>query len=91
MGPFYTGGAGILIVLHQGLGYDVQITISRCYFTRNVGEMSAHFHLEISSNCSVLVKDSRFTFANRIAEDDQLELVPAAPHKFAIAAKFFHR
>ena len=31
----YSGGAGISICLHQGLGYDVQITISRCNFTHS--------------------------------------------------------
>ena len=50
---------------------------------RTVGRVVAHLYLEISSNCSVLVKYTSFTFANRIAEDDPLELVPAAYHRLA--------
>ena len=79
----YSGGAGISIRLYQGLGYDVQITISRCNFTHNVATVAAHLYLDIFSNCSVLVKDTSFTFANRIAEDDPLELVPVVHYKLA--------
>ena len=80
----YSGGAGILFSLHRQLGYDVEITISRCHFTHNVGKVAAHLYLEIfSNNCSVLVEDSSFTFANRITEDDPLEVVPTAHHRLA--------
>jgi len=40
----------------------------------NVGKVAAHLFMQIFSSCSVLVRDSDFTYANRITEDDPMEL-----------------
>ena len=42
----------------------------------NIAPYAAHLHLRIDSSCSVLVKYSNFTYANRITEGDPMELVP---------------
>ena len=70
-----SNGAGIAVELNPGLEYDVQITIDRCYFMNNIDIVAAHLYLGIYSSCSVLVKDSNFTYANRITDGDPLELV----------------
>ena len=70
--------SGVFIEIHLKLwfGYDVQISITECNFTNNIATVAAHLHMKLLSNCSVLVKDSSFTFANRITEDDPMKLVP---------------
>ena len=68
--------AGIAFQLHPGLEYDVHITIDKCNIMNNIQPYAAHFYLGIFSSCSVLVKDSNFTYANRITEGNPMELVP---------------
>ena len=68
--------AGIAFHLNPALEYDVHITIDKCYVTHNIAPYAAHFFLRILSSCSLLVKDSNFTYANRLTESDPKELVP---------------
>ena len=77
-----SNGAGIVVELNPGLEYDVQITIDRCYFMNNIDIVAAHLHVGIYSSCSLLVKDSNFTYANRIADGDPLELVPVVHPRY---------
>ena len=71
-----SSGAGIVVLIDTGLKYYVHITIAKCCFINNIDKATAHLHLEIKSSCSVLVKDSNFTYANRIMESDPMKLVP---------------
>ena len=68
--------AGIAFQFSPGLEYDVHVTIDKCYVTNNIALYAAHFFAIILSHCSLLVKDSNFTHANRLTEGDPLELVP---------------
>ena len=69
-------GAGIAFHVSPGLEYDVDITIDKCYVTNNISPCAAHLFVNILSHCSLLVKDSHFTHANRLTEGNPLELVP---------------
>ena len=73
----FSGGAGALVHLTPSLKYDVKITIAKCHFMNNICEAAAHLYLQLFSSCTVLVKDSDFTYANRITEGSPMELVPA--------------
>ena len=68
--------AGIAFNINPGLEYDVHITIDKCSITNNIAPYAAHLFVNILSHCSLLVKDSNFTYANRLTEGDSLELVP---------------
>ena len=68
--------AGIAFHFNPGLEYDVRITIDKCNITNNIARYAAHLFVNILSHCSLLVKDSNFTYANRLTEGDPLELVP---------------
>ena len=72
----FPSGAGIAIRVDPEVGYDVQITITKCYFMNNIAKVTAHLHLVIYGSCSVLVKGSNFTYANRLSEGMPMELVP---------------
>ena len=72
----FRSGAGIAVRVDPEVGYDVQITITKCYFMNNIGKITAHLHLVIFGSCSVLVKGSNFTYANRLSEGMPMELVP---------------
>ena len=67
---------GIAFHFNPELEYDVCITIDKCYVTNNISPCAAHLFVNILSRCSLLVKDSHFTYANRLTEGDPLELVP---------------
>ena len=67
--------AGIAFQFSPGLEYDVHITIDKCYVTNNIAPYAAHLFVQIFSRCSLIVKDSNFTYANRLTEGDPLELV----------------
>ena len=73
---YLSSSAGLAVHIHPGLEDDIRITITKCYFMNNIGKKTAHLYLGIHSNCSILVKDSNFTYANRITEVDPMELVP---------------
>ena len=68
--------AGIAFQFSPGLEYDVHITIDKCYVTNNIAPYAAHIFAIIFNRCSLIVKDSNFTYANRLTEGDPLELVP---------------
>ena len=67
--------AGIAFQFSPGLEYDVHITIDKCYFTNNIAPCAAHLFANILSHSSLVVKDSNFTYTNRLT--DPMELVPA--------------
>ena len=70
-------GAGISVYLDPRLdhgGCDILITIAKCHFMNNIDALAAHLYVVTFSSCSVLVKDSNFTHANRITEGDPMEL-----------------
>ena len=69
-------GAGIALQSSPGLEYDVHITIDKCNITNNIAPYAAHLFVQIFSRWSLIVKDSNFTYANRLTEGDYLELVP---------------
>ena len=69
-------GAGVVFHLNSGLRYDLHITLDKCTFRNNIAPYAAHLYLGIFSSCSVSVKDSNFTYANRITEGNPMELVP---------------
>ena len=69
-------GAGIAFQSSPGLEYDVHITIDKCNITNNIAPYAAHLFVQIFSRWSLIVKDSNFTYANRLTEGDHLELVP---------------
>ena len=71
-----SSGAGIVVLVDSGLKYYVHLTIVKCCFVHNIDKATAHLHLGIKSSCSVLVKDSNFTYGNRIMESDPMKLVP---------------
>ena len=73
--------AGIAFQFSQGLEYDVHITIDKCNITNNIAPYAAHLFVNIRSRCSLIIKDSSFTFANRLTEDDPMELVPVVQTK----------
>ena len=75
-GSFMSSGSGIVILISSPLEYDVQIAIAKCSFMNNIAPYAAHLHLKIYSSCSLLVKYSNFTYANRITEGNPMELVP---------------
>ena len=62
----FSMSAGIAFHFSPGLEYDVHITIDKCYLTYNIATYAAHLFLRILSSCSLLVKDSNFTYANRL-------------------------
>ena len=68
--------AGIAFYFSPGLEYDVHITIDKCNITNNIAPYAAHLFAIILSRWSLIVKDSNFTYANRLTEGDPLELVP---------------
>ena len=68
--------AGIAFHVSPGLEYDVHITIDKCNITNNIARYAAHLFVNSLGRCSLLVKDSDFTYANRLTEGDPLELVP---------------
>ena len=68
--------AGIAFHFNPGLEYDVHITIDKCNITNNIARYAAHLFVNILSRCSLLVKDSNFTYANRLTEGDPMELLP---------------
>ena len=68
--------AGVVFHLNSGLRYDLHITLDKCTFRNNIAPYDAHLYLGIFSSCSVSVKDSNFTYANRITEGNPMELVP---------------
>ena len=72
----FSMGAGIAFQFSPGLEYDVLITIYKCYVSKNIAPYAAHLFAVIYSSCSLLVKHSHFTFANRLTEDDLMELLP---------------
>ena len=77
----FSMGAGIAFHISPGLEYDVHITIDKCYVTNNIALYAAHLFAIIFNRCSLIVKDSNFTFANRLTEDDPMELVPVVQTK----------
>ena len=77
-----SNGAGIVINLNPRLGYNVYITITKCNFMNNIDKISAHLHLRIFSNCYILVRDSTFTYGNRMGEGDPMELIPVVYPEF---------
>ena len=58
------------------LEYDIRITIDKCNITNSIAQYAVHLFVNIPSHCSLLVKDSNFTYANRLTEGDSLKLVP---------------
>ena len=68
--------AGIAFHFNLGLEYDVHITLDKCNITNNIARYAAHLFVNILSRCSLLVKDSNFTYANRLREGDPMELLP---------------
>ena len=75
-GSLFSISAGIAFQFSPGLEYVVHITIDKCYLTHNTAPYAAHLYVSIMSHCSLLVKDSNFTYANRLTEGDPKELVP---------------
>ena len=73
---FSSMSAGIAFHLNPALEYDVHITIDECYLTHNIAPYAANFFLRILSSCSLVVKDSNFTYANRLTKGDPKELIP---------------
>ena len=71
----FSMSAGIAFHFNHSLEYDVHITIDQCYVTNNVALYAAHLFLGIYSSCSVIVKNSIFTYANRLTESGPMELV----------------
>ena len=72
----FSMNAGIAFEFSPGLQYDVHITIDKCNITNIIAQSAAHLLVNILSRCSLLVKDSKFTYANTLTEGDPLELVP---------------
>ena len=62
----FSMGAGVTFNLTSGLEYDVHITVDKCCVVNNVQPRATHLYLGIFSSCTILVKDSNFTYANRI-------------------------
>ena len=81
-----SSGAGILVHLNPGLGYNVHIIISKSSIMNNIDQTAAHLFLAIYSSCSIVIKDSNFTHANRIVDGDPMELVPAVHPKVGTLA-----
>ena len=79
-------GAGVTFNLTSGLEYDVHITIDKRCVVNNVQPHATHLYLGIFSSCTILVKDSNFTYANRITDGDPMELVPAVQPDIGILA-----
>ena len=48
----------------------------------NIDKFNAHLYLIIYSSCSVLVKESNFTHANRLTEGNPMQLVPVVRPNF---------
>ena len=70
------GAAGTIVYLNENLEYDVHTKIFKCDFMNNIDTTTAHLYLAIYSSCSILIKDSNFTYANRRTEGEPMELVP---------------
>ena len=68
--------AGIAFQFSPGLECDVHITIDKCYFTGNIAWYATHLFVGIMRHCSLLIKDSNFTYANRLTKGDPKELIP---------------
>ena len=83
-------GAGIAFHVSPGLEYDVHITIDKCYVSKNIAQYAAHLYAIIYSSCSLLVKDSHFTYANRLTDNDPLELVPVVQTKLGTLILHIH-
>ena len=72
----FSMGVGVAFHVSPGLEYDVHITIDKCYLSKNIAPYAAHLFAIIFSRCSLIVKDSNFTYANRLTKGDPMELVP---------------
>ena len=72
----FSMSAGIAFHFSPGLEYGVHITIDKCYVTNNIALYAAHLYVSIKSHCSLLLKDSNFTYANRLTKGDSKELIP---------------
>ena len=72
----FSMSAGIAFHFSPSSEYDVRITIDKCYVTNNIAPYAAHLFLGILSSCSIIVKNSIFTYANRLTESGPMELVP---------------
>ena len=75
-GSLFSISAGIAFQFSPRLEYVVHITIDKCYVTHNIAPYAAHLYVDIRRHCSLLVKDSNFTYANRLTKGDPMELVP---------------
>ena len=72
----FSMSAGIAFYFKLNLEYVVYITIDECYVTHNIAPYAAHLFFGTLSSCSVIVKNSFFTYANRLTESGPMELVP---------------
>ena len=82
----FSSGAGIAIYLAPRLVYDVHIIIAKCNFMSNIDNFSAHLYLIILSSCSVLIKESNFTHANKLTEGSPMQLIPVVQPNFGTLA-----
>ena len=69
------------IAFYFNLEYVVHITIDECYVTHNIAPYAAHLFVGILSSCSLVVKNSIFTYANRLTESGLMEMIPVVQLK----------